>query len=136
MKNVLYIVWSDSNRLGIPIIDEQHRGIVSIINSLHYFIQKGRGEKILQPVLIMLDQHIHIHFETEESLMTEAGYPALENHILLHKELARKTENVSREVNMDKDLDMMLRFLKEWWSDHINKEDRKYAPSVRKLMDT
>ncbi|MEC4686045.1 MAG: hemerythrin family protein [Nitrospirota bacterium] len=136
MKNVLYIVWSDSNRLGIPIIDEQHRGIVSIINSLYYFIQKGRGEKILQPTLIMLEQHIHIHFETEESLMTEAGYPALEEHILLHKELARKTENVSREVFMDKDLDMMLKFLKEWWSDHINKEDRKYAPFLKKLTAT
>jgi hemerythrin-like metal-binding protein len=77
-----------------------------------------------------------ILLETEESLMAEAGYPALEEHILLHKELVRKTENVSREVFMDKDLDMILKFLKEWWSDHINKEDRKYAPFVKKIMDT
>jgi hemerythrin-like metal-binding protein len=136
MKNVLYIVWSDSNRMGISIIDEQHRGIVSIINSLHYFLRKGRGEKILQPVLIVLEQHTHIHFETEESLMAEAGYPALEEHIILHKELTRKTDNISREVYINKDMDMMLKFLKEWWSGHINKEDRKYAPFVKKIMDT
>jgi len=49
MKNILYIVWSDNNELGIPIIDEQHRAIISTINSLHYFMQPGHGDDIIQP---------------------------------------------------------------------------------------
>jgi len=56
MKNILYIVWSDNNSVGIPIIDEQHRGIISTINSLHFFIQAGHGDEILKPTLIMLEQ--------------------------------------------------------------------------------
>ncbi len=72
MQNILYIVWTEKNKVGIPIIDEQHRGIISTINSLHYFIQTGQGEQIIRPTLIMLEQYVDIHFKTEEALMWEA----------------------------------------------------------------
>jgi len=34
MENNLYIVWNQNNNVGIKIIDEQHRGTISTINSL------------------------------------------------------------------------------------------------------
>ena len=37
MNNNVFIVWKNSNDCGINIIDEQHRGIVSTINTLFYF---------------------------------------------------------------------------------------------------
>jgi hemerythrin len=67
MKNTLYIVWNEYNNLGIAVIDEQHRGIVAIINSLHYFIQEGQGEDVLVPTLGMLEHYTRIHFLTEEA---------------------------------------------------------------------
>ena len=68
--------------------------------------------------------------------MAEASYPAFEEHIALHKKLVEKTKKISRNANMNKDSDMVLNFLKEWWLAHINKEDRKYSPFLRKLIDT
>ena len=47
MKTTLYIAWNDDNKLGIPIIDEQYRAIISTINSLHYFMQIGHGDDII-----------------------------------------------------------------------------------------
>ncbi|MCK4542570.1 MAG: hemerythrin family protein [Spirochaetales bacterium] len=136
MKNILYIVWSDNNKIGIPIIDEQHRGIISTINSLHYFIQTGHGHEIIKPTMIMLEQYTYVHFKTEEALMAEASYPAFEEHIVLHKALLKKTKDLSIDANRNKDSDMVLKFLKEWWLGHINKEDKKYTPFLRKLIDT
>jgi hemerythrin len=136
MKNILYIVWSDNNKVGIPIIDEQHRGIISTINSLHYFIQTGHGQEIIKPTMIMLEQYIAVHFKTEEALMAEASYPAFKEHIALHQELVEKTKKLSINMTTNKDSDMVLNFLKEWWLGHINKEDRKYAPFLKKLIDT
>ena len=136
MKNILYIVWSDNNKLGIPIVDEQHRGIVSSINSLHYFIQTGHGHEIIRPTMIMLEQYTDVHFKTEEALMAEANYSALEEHIVLHKELLKKTKKLSIDANRRKDSDMVLKFLKGWWLSHINKEDRKYVHCLSKLIDT
>jgi len=136
MQRTLYIIWSDENKLGIPIIDEQHRGIISTIstiNSLHYFIEIGHGEEILKPILTMLAQYTEIHFKTEEALMAEASYPDIEEHRVLHKTLIKKTKKLSIEVNRDKDEGRVLKFLKGWWLGHINKEDRKYLPFMRKL---
>ncbi len=136
MRNTLYIVWNDNSNLGISIIDEQHRSIVSTINSLHYFIQIRHGNEIIKPTMIMLEQYINIHFQTEEALMAQASYHAFEEHVELHKTLIRKTKELSIDANKNKDSVMVLKFLKEWWLGHINKEDRKYAPFVKKLIDT
>ena len=136
MKNVLYIVWSDNNKLGIPIIDEQHRGIVSTINSLHYFMQTGHGREIIKPTLITVQQYTDIHFRTEEALMTEAGYPAFDEHAKLHRELMDKTRRLSVDANRHKDPIEVLRFLKGWWLAHISKEDRKYTPFLTRLVGT
>jgi len=132
MESSLYIVWNDKNNLGIAIIDEQHRGIISTINSLYYFIQTGHEKEILKPTLIMLEQYTKIHFATEEALMTAAGYPELNEHLQLHKKLAEETQKLSRRAVNDEDPGVILKFLKDWWLSHINKEDRKYLSYLKK----
>ncbi len=132
MRN-LYIIWSDKNKLGVPIIDEQHRGIISTINSLHYFIQIGHGEEVLRPTLVMLAQYTEIHFKTEEALMKSANYPAIKEHKVLHRDLIEKTRKLSTEHSGSLDSNRVLKFLREWWLGHINKEDRKYLPYMKKL---
>ena len=136
MRNTLYIVWHDDKSLDISIIDEQHRAIVSIINSLHYFMLAGHGNDIIKPTMIMLTQYTDIHFQTEEAIMTEASYPAFDQHIALHRALLRKTKELSIDANRNKDSMMVLKFLKKWWLDHINKQDRKYTPYVKKIIDS
>ncbi len=128
---MLYIVWAEKNHLGIPIIDEQHRGVVSTINSLHYFTWHGEGVKAIKPTLGMLEQYTFVHFETEEELMRKAGYPYFKDHELLHKKLMARTVEIARQSVSWKDSEIVLSFLKEWWLRHINIEDRKYAPHVR-----
>jgi hemerythrin-like metal-binding protein len=131
VNNTLYIIWTRKNEIGIPVIDEQHRGIISIINSLHYFIQNCHSEKIIKPTMIMLVQYTIVHFQTEEALMKEAGYPALDKHMAMHKILAEKTRELTIEVHKTKDSDKILQFLKRWWLTHINNEDRKYIPYLK-----
>jgi hemerythrin len=127
----LYIKWSQENELGIPIIDEQHRAAVATINSLFYFIQKKRGIAALRPTLSVLEQYTKIHFETEEELLKQSGYPDFEAHANLHRELESKSHEIMRQAIADEDASMALTFLKEWWLDHINKQDRKYLPYLK-----
>jgi hemerythrin len=133
-KSMLYIVWSDSNNTGIPIIDEQHRGIVATINSFHYFSQKGHGLDALKPTFVILEQYTDIHFKTEESLMYEAKYSAVDAHIVYHRELMKKTLAVVHDPALYGYEDAVLKFLKDWWLSHTNKEDGKYAPDIRKML--
>lgn len=134
MANLLYIVWSPDNELGIPILDEQHRGIVSTINSFHYFIQGGKGLGALRPTLRILEQYTRIHFTAEEALMKKAGFAGLEAHAERHRLLMQRTVAIARESASDQDAAPVLAFLKHWWLSHINQEDREYAPQVKKSL--
>jgi hemerythrin-like metal-binding protein len=129
---MLYINWTDNNMLNIPIIDEQHRVIVATINSLYYFNQKGRGDEIFTSTLKILEEYTRLHFKTEEDLLLETGYPDFDRHIELHRNLAGRTHTYKAD-NID--IIGTLSFLKIWWLNHINVEDRKYAEHVLKMVD-
>lgn len=123
-----YIEWDEESELGIPLIDEQHRGIVSLINTLHFFLSQGRVEEVLEPTLIMLLQYTKVHFKTEETLLEEVGYPKLKAHKKLHEKLIEDTEDIVNNVEKTKDAKAMIKFLRDWWMSHINIEDRLYTP--------
>ncbi len=126
LRDPLYIVWTEKNNLNIPIIDEQHRGIVSIINSLHYFIKQGLGFQALLPTIIIMEQYSIIHFEAEQLLLKNYGYPDYDNHVLLHAHLRNNISAIKARSFLNKDSDAAVNFLKSWWVNHINIEDKKY----------
>lgn len=135
MNDFLYIVWKDdSKNLGIPIIDEQHRALVSIINSLYFFIKEKKGCDVLAPIMKMLEQYTKIHFQTEEYLLRKACYPELDKHLALHKELIDKMDQIGCEASMRHDPEMVLTFLKDWWLGHIRKEDIKYVTTIKERL--
>ena len=123
LNHSILIVWKPDYNLGIPIVDEQHRGIVSTINSLCYAIQNKQGNQILQPVTSMVTEYTRIHFELEEDFLQKCGYPNLEAHRTLHKELTNALSHVSKESIWNRDPQEFLDFLKDWWINHICKED-------------
>ncbi len=131
MKAILYIVWNEKSETGIPIIDEQHRAIVSMINSLFYFIHEKHGMDALRPTIHMISEYAKLHFDTEESLMKRAGYEDFDHHHALHQELLKQSVIVTQRSIEEKDAMILLHFLKAWWLTHINMEDRKYMARVR-----
>jgi len=133
MNNNLYITWKEEYNTGISIIDEQHRGIISTINSLYHFIQDGHGDDILDSTMLTLEQYIKIHFQTEEALLEKANYPEYDSHVELHKKWNERTRMLSLKENTDPTV--ILKFLKNWWMEHINIEDRKYIPALNELYD-
>jgi hemerythrin len=128
--DTLYIVWNDRYNVGVPIIDEQHRGIVTAINTLFEFIKQGQGQEALKPTFLVLEQYTQLHFKTEQRLLEEIKYPDLEGHIGLHRKLIDNTGQIKRASLANNDPDMVMVFLKEWWLGHINKEDRKYSSHI------
>lgn len=128
----LYIKWGEESTLGVPIVDEQHKGVVTIINSLYFYLQIGRGDEIIKPTLMMLKQYVRVHFETEEAVMELAGYPEIDEHKELHRQLIRKTNSLSLSLQDGDDPRKMLVFLRDWWLDHINKEDKKIGDFLKK----
>jgi hemerythrin len=131
--NVL-IVWDHKYDLGIPIVDEQHRGIVSTINSLYYGMQNAHGKEMLNPVIEMVKDYTRIHFEIEEDFLNKCGYPDFKAHQELHHELINEISGIGRKSLWDKDPQEFLGFLKTWWIDHICKKDNVFRDYLRIKM--
>ena len=123
--NVL-IAWEPSYNLGIPIVDEQHRGVVTTINSLYYGMQHKHGESMLVPIINMIYDYTRVHFDIEESFLERCSYPDMKNHRALHAELTDTLTKVGRKSILSKDPYQFLDFLKTWWIDHICDKDKVF----------
>jgi hemerythrin-like metal-binding protein len=129
MEQLLYIKWNDRNNTGIALIDEQHRGIVSIINTFHYMMSKRMSNHMLYSCISdTLKNYSRIHFITEEGFMAEAQYEHFEQHKDLHRGLTREIERIEIQGIKHNDAKPLLDFLKRWWLDHINDKDQLYVP--------
>ena len=126
-QNIL-IVWKPEYSLGIPIIDEQHRGIVTIINSFYYGMQNKLeySESMLISIIDMMHSYSGIHFKTEEKFLEKFNFPYIAQHRELHYELTNTLPKVSKKSLLNNDPSQFMEFLKKWWIDHICNEDRKF----------
>jgi hemerythrin-like metal-binding protein len=132
---MLYINWKEANETNIPIIDEQHKGIVSIINSFYNFIQNGHGIESIEPTLKILEYYTLMHFDTEEDFMIKSKYPNTEEHQKLHRKLMSETTKIAYQASTMQDPKVVLSFLKKWWLEHINQEDKKYVEHIKKYLE-
>ena len=121
-----FIEWSDSFSIGVQTVDEQHKGLVAMLNEINDGINGGWGKQARDEVLNKLVEYTVVNFNTEESLMTISNYSGLAAHkqhheqlIAMVKEYLAKYEKDPSASNYD-----LLFFLKRWLVEHIMKDDK------------
>lgn len=135
MSQILFIKWSDLHATNIPILDEQHRGIVEAINSLYYYMRKDRVSEVVIATMVKVEHYTFIHFLTEENLLEQAKYPYIDAHKRLHESFQQKSMLLAARLKKDPDAHELLTFLKQWWINHINKVDQEYVPYLQSYYD-
>ncbi len=124
--------WNDKYLTGIDIIDKQHKEIISLINMYSMKFEKRYDYLDLLKLVQDIEHYAAVHFQAEESYMTISGYPDSRNHAALHKQMAFELKRFSIKLK-EKELDVpattkeILKFLSDWLTIHINKEDDKFA---------
>ena len=119
LEHNLFIVWKPEYNIGIPIIDEQHRGIVTTINSLHFGMQNNYVRNMLNPIVDMMYDYTRIHFQIEEDFLEKIDFPHAKGHKDLHRELSIKLTDSGHRSTLYRDPHEFLGFLKQWWINHI-----------------
>jgi len=124
------IEWKDVYETGIVALDKEHRGLVEEINRLYEAVRDKRGKEVLEDILNMLTSYTVDHFQHEEKLMAEYGFPGLEEHRAIHKDLIEKVQEMkSRAESGTEDLAReLLKFLRVWVLEHIIDVDKQYGP--------
>ena len=136
MNRPPFIVWHARIETGIAHIDEQHKSIVTIINSFYDTMHNTTDYKELcSRIINTMKTYSSAHFVTEEALLEEVEYKDIEIQKRAHKGLIIEMEliwNTNYEGTRNEyDPRPLLQFLKKWWLSHINEEDQLYAQYIR-----
>ncbi len=124
------IDWSESLRVGVNTVDEQHVKLVTLVNQLYDAMVAGKGKVVVGQVLTELIDYTVYHFKTEEEFFKKYGYPNAADHIREHNDLTRTAKELKVAYDSNKatvTFDTM-KFLKDWLVNHIMKSDKAFGP--------
>ncbi|MGE4551657.1 MAG: bacteriohemerythrin [Desulfovibrionaceae bacterium] len=129
------VSWSDGLATGVDRFDGQHKKLIALINELHRAMKERKGDRILLDVVNRLKEYTVTHFSAEEVLFDKHHYPEVEKHKKLHAAFVNKVAEFEAGLRSGKvtvTMDIM-RFLKDWLVNHIQKEDHRYGEFFHRL---
>ena len=129
------IIWDDRFNLQIEEIDRQHRRLVDLMNRLIAIQDEKASDDAIADILGAMTNYLGYHFDTEEQMMLDHGYPELESHREEHQTFVTQTAYfiaTYREGGASLKRDILL-FLKEWLVEHIVKTDGAFGDFLKDL---
>lgn len=135
------IRWRDQYSVKNAEIDRQHKRLFEIGGSL-YDIVSARDEldhydEILR-IMEDLRSYTVYHFEFEEALMRQKGYPLLDAHMEEHAtfiaELGRNT-GADLDANQKETVLQLVMMVTDWITAHIMRTDMQYSDLLRDMAD-
>ncbi len=127
------IIWDNRFNLQIDEIDRQHRRLFDIMNRLIATEDEKASDDDIADILGAMTNYLGYHFDTEEQMMLDHGYPELESHREEHQTFVTQTAYfiaTYREGGASLKSDILL-FLKEWLVEHIVKTDGAFGDFLR-----
>ncbi|MCF7969605.1 MAG: bacteriohemerythrin [Methylococcaceae bacterium] len=134
MTNIFEVFpWNDNFETKIPLIDEQHKELVLLLNKLASHLANQADALELNSVFDELADYADYHFKSEEMIWKkyfseDAWYAEHEktHHSFIAKVLALKAECQPLDVVISD----IIRFLTHWLAYHILNTDRRMAITV------
>ncbi len=129
------VTWSDAFSVNDSEIDQQHRQLVDITNSLHEAMLSGKGKSVIGNLIDRLIQYTVKHFQYEEGRLEACNYPDLVEHRKKHADLVNKVREIKEKINSGKVFveRETKRFLQNWLVEHIQHSDKKYASHLKRV---
>jgi len=131
------IAWSNEFNLGNEQVDMQHRRLFELLNNLVISCMDGEDTAKLQETLDFLVNYTVRHFEDEEALQRQYGYPEYESHKQLHEAfkstvggLVQKFQENGSSAELSRDVNTIV---VKWLIHHIQREDKKISEHIKKV---
>ncbi len=127
------MTWTEKLSVGVVVLDEDHKRLVSMVNELYDSMQAGHGKETLGRILNDLVHYTKVHFAREEKFFAQSGYPAAAAHKHEHDALTQQVMEVQQKYMAGASAALsidVLRFLKSWLINHIQGSDQKYRPHL------
>jgi len=127
--------WDPALETGHADIDGQHRTLYARADRLIEAAQGGSGDAEVAYLFRFLREYVREHFDAEEGLMRQHGFPELGVHAGLHEWMRKRLDDVLAAYERDggsaallADVEAMMR---GWLSQHIGEKDRAFVAYLR-----
>ena len=124
------VKWSSTFSVGVKIIDDQHRGLLDLVNDLfnHVSGDEEAEHAYFSQIVQQTVQYIKTHFSTEEKIMIHTKFPGYAEHKKIHDTFVLAVIEQIRNYEAGRRLMLsdFTRFLKEWILAHIAIVDKSY----------
>lgn len=130
-----YFVWAEGLRVNVPELDRHHKQLIEMINGLHAAVMADEGPEQLKGRIDQFRDYATRHFQAEEAYMRRTKHAGLQAHHKQHQEFALSMETwyerlTDGDARAARDA---LKFLKDWFMDHVQKVDQAYSPRPNQL---
>ncbi|HMM20847.1 MAG TPA: hemerythrin family protein [Selenomonadales bacterium] len=124
------IRWKEEYRLGVDLIDEQHKRLLELANQMQELLRNDlvtdKYDQIVQMLNELKDYTVY-HFKCEEEYMESIGYKRLLSQKVDHNDFIEKMNAIDLDRiddNQNEYLLGMLSFVVDWIDFHILKKDK------------
>ena len=136
-EEVELISWSNKFECGIKLIDDQHKGLVNLVNEMfnHVTGNDVQEKDYFNRVINEMVKYVKTHFATEEKLMLATKFSGYGEHKKEHDTFILTVVNNINDYKAGKRLTLssFTRFLKDWTLSHIAVMDKQYFDYFRKI---
>ncbi|MBO5485898.1 MAG: hemerythrin family protein [Eubacterium sp.] len=127
--------FTDNLITGNKTIDEQHKELISKINGLLEAVEGSQGQAAAMRTLNFLNDYVIYHFDAEEKLQEEVGYPGLADHKKQHEILKQTVADLTDMLNEEEGaspafVEQLNKKVIEWLYKHIEGFDRSVAEYI------
>jgi len=132
-----FVEWTDKLACGIKIIDDQHKGLVNLVNEMfdhvsgNYVQEHDYFNRVIQEAV----KYVRTHFATEEKILIATKFAGYTEHKKEHENFIRTiVDNIKEYESGNRyTLSTFTRFLKDWILSHIAFMDKQYFEYFRKI---
>jgi hemerythrin-like metal-binding protein len=137
MTNIEIFPWNVNFETGIPIIDEQHKKLIDLLNLLISHIAYQSDVPTLNLIFSELKEYTLHHFSTEEKIWQDYFYDDtwIEWHKHAHTDFISEVIKIKEESDnsLDDTIEEIVKFLTHWLAFHILDSDKRMAKVVLAL---
>jgi hemerythrin len=122
--------WRDAYSVHVDEIDDQHKTIIDMCNTLQDAIQTRKSKEVVGDIIKKLFRYAQTHFICEEKYFKQLDYPDADEHIVEHHKFVDRVFKLMNDYEKDRMglTAQVMEFLQDWLDDHIQTHDKKYAP--------
>ena len=120
--------WRDDYVVDGGPIDDEHKRQFELANRVFAFTNPSEQVDEVTDAVKQLYKYMEFHFDNEQKLMREVGFPEYEQHVQAHKTIINDMNGL---LKTRSDLDQLVAKLRhaivDWVVRHIMDEDKKIA---------